>query len=336
MKKNLFPPLLAALLLRLPLPDAVAQDALLSQPFQTPLQINPAWAGFHDGTYQLNGMYRSQWQTLTDPFKTIAAHLNTSLPAGKNKNHIVGLALSGNADKAGAVQFTTSAFALTGAFHYNFGHAFQHYMGAAVSFGAGNTALDLASVTTDETFTTGGTSEAIGFEKTNFSDLSFGLAYHLLSDTSHLHVGFALFHANSPDLAFTSDGRSSIRPKAVLAASYSYLLRPQLEFTPVAIVTFQGPSRQLLAGGQLRYSFASLLEANYALAGALYLRYGNALIPAIGIRMGDLDVGLSYDLMMGPLAGQDSRQGAMELTLSYKGKLKGISSGRIYNPRFGN
>lgn len=311
-----------------------AQDCHFSQPFDVPMLYNPAASGFLDGTYQMGGMYRSQWQTLTDPFKSLGAYLNTAFPSGKNKNHFAGLAFSGIADKAGQLNYTTSMFSLTGSYHYNFGNAFQHYVGAGVAVGAGNTTLDLAAMVTDEQHLTGSTSEVIGFEKANFGDLSFGLAYHLLSDTSHLSAGLAVFHLNRPKLSYSDDGRSHIYSKYVLTLAYSYPLLQNLELTPAALAAFQGPSRELLAGLRLRYMLTSVLDEGYALSGSLYLRYGNALIPAVAIDMQELRIGLSYDLMLGKLARSDSRQGAMELTVSYRGRMKGISSGRIYNPRF--
>ncbi|MCS6990721.1 MAG: PorP/SprF family type IX secretion system membrane protein [Chitinophagales bacterium] len=313
---------------------AYAQDFHLSQPLRMPVFLNPAAAGFQKRTYEFSGVYRSQWHQLTDPFRTLGTYLSTSLPAGKNKNQIIGLALSGFADKAGAVNFTTSVFALTGSFHYNFGDAFQHYIGGGFSVGSANVSLDIARITTDEFFLQGTQSEVLGFEKTSYADLSAGLVYNLLSDTTHLQMGLACLHFNKPRVAFSSHAKSEVYPKMVFTVTYAYPLLKGIDFTPSVAAFFQGPAQELLVGFRLDYELPTLLAGDYGLAAALYLRYGDALIPAIALVMDDLHVGLSYDLNIGTLADAPSRLGALELTLTYRGTVRGISSGRVYNPRF--
>src|SRR4026209_1893105 len=97
-----------------------AQDPHFSQFYEAPLLLNPARAGFINGTYQLTGIYRSQWSDVTLPFKTISGTINVNVPSGKNKNNIIGIALTDFADKSGDASYITNHFNAVFAYHRNF------------------------------------------------------------------------------------------------------------------------------------------------------------------------------------------------------------------------
>jgi hypothetical protein len=58
------------------------------------------------------------------------------------------------------------------------------------------------------------------------------------------------------------------------------------------------------------------------------------LIPKFRLDMGDLAFSFSYDFTTSQLAELNASKGGPELSLIYTGRIKGISAGRIYNPRF--
>src|SRR2546428_7050447 len=98
MKKHLPSILLVCIML---MKVAHSQDPHFSQFYEAPLLLNPARAGFINGTYQLTGIYRSQWKDVTLPFKTISGALSVNVPSGKNKNDIIGIAITDFADTSG-------------------------------------------------------------------------------------------------------------------------------------------------------------------------------------------------------------------------------------------
>src|SRR5690606_35637327 len=62
---------------------AGAQDIHFSQFFETPVLRNPALAGIFTGDYRVQAVYRDQWRSVTDGYKTVSLNGEYKLPVGK-------------------------------------------------------------------------------------------------------------------------------------------------------------------------------------------------------------------------------------------------------------
>src|SRR5690348_12595866 len=60
-----------------------AQDIHFSQFFETPLLRNPALAGIFTGDYRVQMVYRDQWRTVTNGYKTGSLNGEYKFPIGK-------------------------------------------------------------------------------------------------------------------------------------------------------------------------------------------------------------------------------------------------------------
>src|SRR5664279_6425741 len=60
-----------------------AQDLHFSQFFNAPLLRNPALAGIFTGDYRIQGVYRDQWNSLTNAYRTGSFNGEYKLPVGK-------------------------------------------------------------------------------------------------------------------------------------------------------------------------------------------------------------------------------------------------------------
>lgn len=311
-----------------------AQDPHFSQFYEAPLLLNPARAGFINGTYQLTGIYRSQWSDVTLPFKTISGTINVNVPSGKNKNNIIGIALTDFADKSGDAAYITNHFNGAFAYHRNFGANFNHYIGGGLMMGVGSTSFDQSKLTFDEDFMSGTNTEALDDSKASYFDLSFGAEYNFLNDESHFNAGIACYHLTQPSISYSNNSSSVIYRKFVLDAGYSKKLNDKIDFIPRLAFMTQGPSHEFDFGADLKFKITQNMNTNYALYAGAYLRVGDAFIPKLRIDMGDLSFGFSYDFTISKLAQVSQTAGGPEITLLYIGRMKGISAGRIYNPRF--
>src|SRR5690349_15199695 len=63
--------------------SAMSQDIHFSQFFETPLLRNPGLAGIFTGDYRLQMVYRDQWRSVTDGYKTGSLNGEYKLPVGK-------------------------------------------------------------------------------------------------------------------------------------------------------------------------------------------------------------------------------------------------------------
>lgn len=312
----------------------MAQDSHFSQLYEMPVLLNPARTGFFKDNYRLSGIYRSQWKDITVPFKTLAGTLDLNVPAGKNKNNIFGFALLDFADKAGDADYTTNYVEAALSFHRNFGADFSHYIGFGVMGGFASTSFDLSKLTFDEDFNGGTNTDLPVNDNASYSDLSAGVEYNYLNERTHFNFGFSIFHLNQPGLSYFDSDLATINRKYAVNAGFAKTFSDLLEIEPRIAFFQQGKNTELLLGADLKVALSKSNNANYAIYFGGYYRVNDALIPKIRIDMGDLAFGLSYDFNMGSLSSVNQLAGGPELTISFTGSIKGVSAGRIYNPRF--
>src|SRR5690606_39989194 len=84
-----------------------AQDIHFSQFFEAPLLRNPALAGIFTGDYRVQGVYRDQWNSVTDAYKTGSLNGEYKKPVGKSDDYLT-LGLQLFYDRAGTVGWTTT------------------------------------------------------------------------------------------------------------------------------------------------------------------------------------------------------------------------------------
>ena len=323
-----------SILLMLPAMLAHSQDPHFSQFYEAPLLLNPARAGIINGTYQLSGIYRSQWKDVTVPFKTLSGTLNLNVPAGKNKNNIVGIAISDFADKSGDATYTTNHLSAAFSFHRNFGENFNRYLGFGLMTGFASTSFDVTELTFDENYQGGTNTEVVANEKGTYFDVSAGVEYNFLDDDHHFNAGIACYHINEPTLSYSENAQSVIYRKFVADVGYAGTLTDLLEVMPRAACFLQGPSKEIILGADLKFKLTQSTTTNYAVYTGVYYRYGDAIIPKFRLDMGDLSFSFSYDFTTSQLSEISGTAGGPEIALIYIGRIKGISAGRIYNPRF--
>ena len=59
-----------------------SQDIHFSQFFETPLLRNPALAGIFNGDLRIQGVCRTQWNSVTTPYQTGSVNAEYKLPIG--------------------------------------------------------------------------------------------------------------------------------------------------------------------------------------------------------------------------------------------------------------
>src|SRR5882762_4752940 len=85
-----------------------AQDIHFSQFFETPLLRNPALAGIFTGDYRLQMVYRDQWRSVTEGYKTGSLNGEYKLHIGKDDDF---LTVGGQVlfDRAGSAALTQTS-----------------------------------------------------------------------------------------------------------------------------------------------------------------------------------------------------------------------------------
>src|SRR4249920_631694 len=84
-----------------------AQDLHFSQFFETPLLRNPALAGIFTGDYRIQGVYRDQWNSFTNGYRTGSFNAEYKLPVGHTDDFLT-MGLQVLYDKAGTAGLTST------------------------------------------------------------------------------------------------------------------------------------------------------------------------------------------------------------------------------------
>src|ERR1700685_3150747 len=92
--------LVSLTLMMLVIQQGFAQDLHFSQFFEAPLLRNPSLAGIFTGDYRIQGVYRDQWNSITDGYRTGSFNGEYKMHIGKSDDFLtVGMQIL--YDKAG-------------------------------------------------------------------------------------------------------------------------------------------------------------------------------------------------------------------------------------------
>src|SRR5271169_6663277 len=87
------------------LATAYAQDLHFSQFYEAPLLRNPALAGIFTGDYRIQGVYRDQWNSFTNAYRTGSFNGEYKLPVGHSNDYLT-IGMQMFYDKAGTAGLT--------------------------------------------------------------------------------------------------------------------------------------------------------------------------------------------------------------------------------------
>src|SRR5436190_1606191 len=96
--------ILIALCLQL---GATSQDIHFSQFFEAPLLRNPSLAGIFTGDIRVQAVFRQQWNSVTDAYKTGSLNAEYKMPVGKGDDFFT-TGIEVLYDKAGTIGWTST------------------------------------------------------------------------------------------------------------------------------------------------------------------------------------------------------------------------------------
>src|SRR3954463_10209807 len=84
-----------------------SQDIHFSQFFEAPLLRNPSLAGIFTGDIRVQAVYRDQWNSVTNAYRTASLNAEYKMPIGK-ANDFITLGMQALYDKAGTIAWTST------------------------------------------------------------------------------------------------------------------------------------------------------------------------------------------------------------------------------------
>jgi len=322
-----------------------AQDIHFSQFFEAPLLRNPSLAGIFEGDYRVQGVYRDQWNSVTNAYRTGSFNGEYKMPIGKGSDYFTtGLQIV--YDKAGTVGLTTTHLLPAINYHKSLSGEKPMYLSLGFMGGLVQKRIDYSKITTDIQYGGGGYDPSVPNGETfpnanlNYFDGSFGASFNTTFGTDNkntMFVGAAYHHFNRPKNSFYHNAAIELNPKYVFSVGMKLNVDDYTFFTLQADQSVQGPFKETIAGALYSWKLGGDPDAAaYVLHTGAFLRWKDALIPVIKVDMNSLSVAISYDVNVSQLKTASQSRGGFELSVAYIGFVDrpNSSKNKILCPKF--
>jgi len=323
---------------------AGAQDLHFSQFFEAPLLRNPSLAGIFTGDVRVQMVYRDQWNSFTNAYKTASFNAEYKAPIGRGDDFLT-LGMQFLYDKAGTVGLTTTQAMPAINYHKSLSGSKRTYLSFGFMGGLVEKNIDRSKVTTNSQFD--GTAfnpaladgETFTVPKYDYFDGAFGASFNSAfgqDDANSYFVGVAYHHFNRPHTSFYRSSSDALNPKYVFSGGMKFNVDENTFFTIQADHSEQGTFRETIAGVLYSIKVGEGENPAYTLHAGAFLRWKDAFIPVIKIDYNPFAVALSYDVNVSQLKTVSQGRGGLELSISYIGFLDRDNSSRdkVLCPKF--
>jgi len=279
-----------------------AQDPHFSQFFNAPHYINPALTGTQYGDWCIMGNFRQQWGNAATPFNTQSLSFEQKFLKEDNENILaIGVSMMNDQTMNGAFRSVYASGTL--AYHQNISDNSNFALGFLGSYN--NRRLDYSKLTFGEQFSSGGFDLALPNGETNLSNLKpyfslgTGLMYTYFSNYNDfiLDIGFSAYDINQPRLSFLNDENNKlyVRYAGNLNAQYYPSEKVRLNF--FSVYHRQGIQNYFSVGGSIGRNLGLPDHEVMTYLGA-WFREGDAVYPYLGFSWDNVQVGLTYDIVI--------------------------------------
>lgn len=307
--------------------NSFSQDIHFSQFFEASLLRNPALAGIFSGDLRIQGVYRTQWNSVTVPYQTASLNGEYKLPVGKSDDF---LTLGGEIlyDKAGTVALTATHILPVINYHKSLSSEKNMYLSLGFMGGLVQRKFDRSKITTNNQFN--GTdydptlSDGENFPNTGYSylDGSVGLSFNSQigeNQDDNIFLGAAYHHFNkSAKVSFYSNDKIEMVPKMVVSAGV------RMGVTDFSFITFytdyakQGTNTETIGGMLYSYKLDDPADPRYIFHAGAFIRWKDALIPVLKMEYKPMAIAVSYDANVSQLKTASQGRGGFELSISYQ------------------
>ena len=319
-----------------------AQDPNFSQFFVSPLTLNPALTGKFDGNYRLALNFRNQWPSINNAFTTCTASFDGSIL----KNHIpdydqFGIGVIGLTDKSGNGALQHNYIGVSTAYHKALDESGFNQLGLGFQGVYVNKRLDVNSLKFEDMLRsdgfTGLTQEDFSnyHMKLSYFDLNAGVFYNGTTDgANNFYLGASMYHINRHEETFTGTGHYYMASRLTLQAGVMIPVGDYNPFHFSAMHSRQANAVNTVIGGayMLNINPDEWNPTNLYLG--TWFRFGDAVIPYVGLEFGEFRVGASYDVNVSSLKPASNMRGGAEFSLIYIKKPVDPNAKKLNCPKF--
>ncbi len=308
-----------------------AQDVHFSQFMQTPMEINPALTGMIPANIRANLAYRSQWASVTTPFKTFLFSADGKF--GLTDVVSLGVGVNFYRDVAGDTRFgtTKAQLAVSSIVQVDPNNELSvGITGGILQKGMNPTDLQWDSQYQGGTFNSAFSSnETIDLRPGIMPDFSAGIAYSYHSGEGYMtandqfvfRTGVSYNHINRPKMRFF-DADTLYSNVIAFADATIGISNSRWSVVPSFLGMFQGPARELTFGALAKFrlqeasKITGLIKGAFLYGGAYY-RLRDAVAAVLMLEFDRYMMGFSYDINVSPLAVASNLRGGFEVTFRF-------------------
>jgi type IX secretion system PorP/SprF family membrane protein len=308
-----------------------AQDPHFSQFFASPLTLNPAFTGKFEGIWRLAANRRDQWRSIPNAYVTTSASVD--FPIMKNKipeGDVFGVGISGLTDASanGALKLNYGSVSLS--YHKALDESGYNTIGAGFQGTYSNMLLDTRQLFFEDELTQNGfvqgtsndylgtTALTNGNNSRNYFDMNAGLLYSGSSNgENNYYFGISMYHINRPKLSFKQNNNWYLTNRATIHGGGSFPISDVVGINVSFIQQFQNKASETVLGGTLSFNANGDDEKPTNVYVGSWMRVNDAIIPYLGLEIGGLRIGATYDVNISGLKSATNSAGGAEFSIIY-------------------
>ena len=303
---------------------SLTQDINFSQFHELPLLRNPALAGGYIGDFRITSAFRTQWGSVSAPYKTLATGLETKVGA-KNGRDYFNFGLKITHDEAGDSKLSRTQFFPLLSYHKSLNKK-GSFLSIGFMGGAVQQRFDQSNLRFDDQYVNGAynpsnpTRQAFSHSNITYWDLITGLIYSgVINADTRFYIGGAYFHLTKPKVAFRNQMEILLNQKIMCNAGFSTKTNDYNRLNFYLDYFVQGGNAQGQGGLIYKHDLLQREEnETISISGGIVYRWNDAIIPVVKLDYYNFGLGLSYDANMSKLVPASRAIGAYELTLSFR------------------
>lgn len=299
---------------------SVCQDIHFSQADLSPINMNPALTGMFNADYRIHANERSQWRSVTTPYKTFSSTFDAALRQFP-LHGFFGAGIVFNTDKAGDGDFSTNQIKLAIAYHYKSEKDTNLIISGGFDFGYNQHSINYSKFyfgnqyngyAYDPNISSG---ENFPLNNMHYFDGSLGFSVNYIYKNIPVEAGIAYHHLNKPKQSFYSQTLVKLDSKFDFHASAIIALSEKTFLLPTIFWFRQGKFNELNIGGLAQRKLNSIAFRSVYIGG--WIRWNDAGIICFAFDYQNFRVGISYDVNISTLKVASAGKGGLEISIRY-------------------
>lgn len=301
---------------------AKAQDAHLSQFYDSHIVLNPATTGMFDDDYRAHLQYRNQWSSVSaNPFAT-------ALVSFEKPYKRFGFGLLVMNSKAGVGNLNVTNVTLSGAYEVTNDPMDEHHLTTGIQIGLIQKNLKSSNLVYNNQYTGAAdlpydnnitSFESYASESFLLPDFNFGIHYENTSLIKKVkpYAGISAFHLTSPKESYLeTENKLPIKIVSIIGAK---IKMKNGDFIEPNFLFMKQKNVHEFSLGFLWNKYME--ESDAHLFFGPYYRAKDAVEFHVGALYKNYRLGLSYDINTSSLVSASSNRGGFEISLTYKPSL---------------